>query len=96
MPLCRPFNEREKGIRSIEPTGIKEIVSKSHHGKTYTFDRVFNMSSKQCEIFAHICDPMINEVLMGYNCTIFAYGQTGSGKTYTMEGVINETNTMVK
>lgn len=28
----------------------------------------------------------MEEVLRGYNCTIFAYGQTGTGKTYTMEG----------
>lgn len=30
--------------------------------------------------------PIVNEVLEGFNCTIFAYGQTGTGKTYTMEG----------
>lgn len=30
--------------------------------------------------------PIVEEVLAGYNCTIFAYGQTGTGKTYTMEG----------
>ena len=30
----------------------------------------------------------INDVLNGYNGTIFAYGQTGSGKTYTMFGEI--------
>ncbi|CAH8857007.1 unnamed protein product [Trichobilharzia szidati] len=29
---------------------------------------------------------MIDEIIMGYNCTIFAYGQTGSGKTFTMTG----------
>lgn len=23
----------------------------------------------------------LDEVMMGYNCTIFAYGQTGTGKT---------------
>ena len=28
----------------------------------------------------------MEEVLEGFNCTIFAYGQTGTGKTYTMEG----------
>ncbi|KPV74072.1 uncharacterized protein RHOBADRAFT_4799, partial [Rhodotorula graminis WP1] len=30
--------------------------------------------------------PILQQVLQGYNCTIFAYGQTGTGKTYTMEG----------
>ncbi len=30
--------------------------------------------------------PIVEEVLEGYNCTIFAYGQTGTGKTFTMEG----------
>lgn len=30
--------------------------------------------------------PIVQEVLDGFNCTIFAYGQTGTGKTYTMEG----------
>ena len=30
--------------------------------------------------------PIVEEVLDGYNCTIFAYGQTGTGKTHTMEG----------
>lgn len=28
----------------------------------------------------------MEDVLEGYNGTIFAYGQTGSGKTYTMMG----------
>lgn len=30
--------------------------------------------------------PYIDEILNGFNLTIFAYGQTGSGKTYTMFG----------
>lgn len=34
---------------------------------------------------------MLEEVLMGYNCTLFAYGQTGTGKTYTMEGSLDGT-----
>ena len=29
---------------------------------------------------------MVNDVLQGYNGTIFAYGATGSGKTHTMFG----------
>lgn len=33
---------------------------------------------------------MVNDVLLGYNGTIFAYGPTGSGKTYTMFGNVND------
>jgi DNA replication protein DnaC len=29
---------------------------------------------------------IIENVLEGYNGTIFAYGQTGTGKTHTMTG----------
>ncbi|ORZ00902.1 kinesin related protein 2, partial [Syncephalastrum racemosum] len=39
-----------------------------------------------------VAQPILDQVLMGYNCTIFAYGQTGTGKTYTMEGELAEHN----
>lgn len=41
----------------------------------------YSSSSLLCVLLA-----VIEDVLAGYNCTIFAYGQTGTGKTYTMEG----------
>ncbi|RWW43494.1 hypothetical protein BHE74_00050833, partial [Ensete ventricosum] len=47
---------------------------------------VFGPTSKQKDLFEQSIAPIVNEVLEGYNCTIFAYGQTGTGKTYTMEG----------
>lgn len=31
--------------------------------------------------------PITQNVLEGYNGTIFAYGQTGTGKTHTMSGI---------
>ena len=31
------------------------------------------------------------QMLRGFNCTIFAYGQTGTGKTYTMSGDMSDT-----
>ncbi|KAG2624266.1 hypothetical protein PVAP13_3KG119900 [Panicum virgatum] len=43
-------------------------------------------SIRQKDLFEQSISPIVNEVLEGYNCTIFAYGQTGTGKTYTMEG----------
>jgi kinesin family protein 11 len=32
-------------------------------------------------VFEEVAESMLDEVLAGYNCTIFAYGQTGTGKT---------------
>ena len=37
---------------------------------------------------------IVNNVLEGYNGTIFAYGQTGTGKTFTMEGGRTRTRTV--
>lgn len=37
-----------------------------------------------------VVSPLLEQVLAGYNCTVFAYGQTGTGKTYTMEGINND------
>ena len=37
-----------------------------------------------------VVSPLLEEVLAGYNCTVFAYGQTGTGKTFTMEGIDND------
>ena len=48
--------------------------------------QVFGPNSQQEDLFNQAISPIVNEVLEGYNCTIFAYGQTGTGKTYTMEG----------
>ena len=32
-------------------------------------------------LYADVVQPILDEVLAGYNCTVFAYGQTGTGKT---------------
>lgn len=47
---------------------------------------MFGPDSKQAKVYSQAIVPIVEEVLDGYNCTIFAYGQTGTGKTYTMEG----------
>mmetsp|Transcript_2467 Transcript_2467/g.5648 ORF Transcript_2467/g.5648 Transcript_2467/m.5648 type:complete len:974 (+) Transcript_2467:1-2922(+) len=52
----------------------------------FTFDRVFQEDSCQEDVYNYCAKPLVQDVLDGYNCTIFAYGQTGSGKTHTMMG----------
>lgn len=42
------------------------------------------MQSTQEEIFEYGVRGIVNDVMAGYNGTVFAYGQTGSGKSFTM------------
>ncbi|XP_045710524.1 kinesin-like protein KIF11 isoform X3 [Phyllostomus hastatus] len=93
---CRPFNlaERKACAHSVvECDHVRKEVSVRTGGladkssrKTYTFDMVFGASTKQIDVYRSVVCPILDEVIMGYNCTIFAYGQTGTGKTFTMEG----------
>uniref|UniRef100_A0A8C5KVD1 Kinesin family member 11 n=1 Tax=Jaculus jaculus TaxID=51337 RepID=A0A8C5KVD1_JACJA len=93
---CRPFNlsERKANAHSVvECDHARKEVSVRTAGladkssrKTYTFDMVFGASTKQIDVYRSVVCPILDEVIMGYNCTIFAYGQTGTGKTFTMEG----------
>jgi kinesin family member 11 len=100
---CRPVDNEEKkaGLPSVVQTDVvnKKVsiqVGKNNNSsysktntKTFTFDKVFGMYSTQEEIFQSLVKPIVDECLMGFNCTIFAYGQTGTGKTHTMEGDIH-------
>ncbi|XP_075212973.1 kinesin-like protein KIF11 [Lycorma delicatula] len=68
----------------------KEILisdkNSDKHFRTFTFDKVLDADVSQADVFRTAMSPLIEDVLAGYNCTVFAYGQSGSGKTYTMVG----------
>ncbi|XP_013790092.1 kinesin-like protein KIF11, partial [Limulus polyphemus] len=92
---CRPLNWYEKKQNSYSvveanperrEVTVKDKGSEKSHTKTFAFDRVFGPETQQIDVYKMVVGPLIEEVLMGYNCTVFAYGQTGTGKTYTMEG----------
>ena len=87
----RPENQLE-----LSQTGSKRIVqfvspescvidARDFNG-SFTLDRVFDTSSKQNEVFEYSIKPTVDDLMNGYNGTVFAYGQTGSGKSYTMMG----------
>jgi len=63
-----------------------EVSNQLNSIQTFTFDRAFDPNSTQSDIFEQTAKPLIDDVLKGYNATIFTYGQSGSGKTYTMYG----------
>lgn len=86
----RPQNrvEIESGgqpIVSFQGPDTCTVDSKEAQG-SFTFDRVFDMSCKQSDIFDFSIKPTVDDILNGYNGTVFAYGQTGAGKSYTMMG----------
>ena len=56
----------------------------------FTYDRVFGMNSEQHEIFDFSIRTTVEDVMNGYNGTVFAYGQTGAGKSYTMMGDMDD------
>ncbi|CAK7224428.1 Kinesin-related motor protein [Sporothrix eucalyptigena] len=97
---CRGRNEREVRENSavvVNTAGAKGKTVELMMGpnalsnKTYNFDRVFSPAADQGMIFDDVVKPILDEMLSGFNCTIFAYGQTGTGKTYTMSGDMSET-----
>lgn len=62
------------------------VQESSTRQKSYHFDQVFGPEADQGMVYQDVVGPILEEVMSGYNCTIFAYGQTGTGKTHTMEG----------
>lgn len=73
-------------VVSTREVMLKPMLVDTRSSKKFTFDRAFDIHSKQHEVYHSVVAPYIEEVLAGFNCTVFAYGQTGTGKTYTMVG----------
>ena len=93
--LCRfrPLNQQERSSPDLinlsfnDPTSL--TLTPSPEGSsplTFTYDYLFTPDSTQEEVFSISAKPIIEDVLQGFNGTIFAYGQTASGKTHTMTG----------
>ncbi|KAF1936581.1 kinesin family protein-like protein [Clathrospora elynae] len=54
--------------------------------QTFAFDRVFDDTTSQGDVYESTTKPLLDSVLDGYNATVFAYGATGCGKTHTITG----------
>lgn len=93
--ICRPPSEEEVASRTPQVIKCDELtngvtltqnMNGKQYGRTYHFDQVFGPDTTQTDIYDGAISPIVQEVLNGFNCTIFAYGQTGTGKTHTMTG----------
>jgi kinesin family protein 18/19 len=68
----------QRGGRSFVPQG------KRSKDQTFAFDRVFDETTTQGDVYEATTKPLLDSVLDGYNATVFAYGATGCGKTHTI------------
>ncbi|PBC32069.1 Centromere-associated protein E [Apis cerana cerana] len=89
----RPLIEQEQDENLSIQWIVKEnsIVSLNQETKKledneFHFDYNFDMNTKNCNVFDNIIKPIVDDVMNGFNGTIFCYGQINSGKTYTMIG----------
>lgn len=64
--------------------------------KEFQFDHVMDMNADQEHCFETLGEPILTDILNGYNSTIMAYGQTGSGKTHTVFGPRHSIDTIGK
>jgi hypothetical protein len=82
----RPLNEREKKhgtLPVVSASTLDKSVTVIKGGKgstgkskqTFKFDNVFTSFSTQEDIFEATLQPIIRDVLNGYESTVFAYGQ---------------------
>ena len=94
----RPLSAKEQKRRVakvVQSSGNRVIVTHGPGGRggpdrTYAYDKVFSPYAAQEHVFESLVSPVVDEVLRGFNCTVFAYGPTGTGKTYTMEGTAED------
>ena len=78
------MNNGVGGQACIFPTNDTVIIKPENH--IYTHDLVLKPEATQEYVYEVVGKKTVDDVLNGYNGTLFTYGQTGSGKTYTLVG----------
>lgn len=97
--ICRfrPVNKRELAeggglapqLSFPDEKSVEVAAWNGRQPNTFNFDRVFSdPKTRQQDVYDLAAFQSINDVIKGYNSTIFAYGQTGAGKSWTMFGDI--------
>lgn len=83
----RPLLEREDAKAPSLWTFDDHTVTGMDH--SYTFDGVFPVESAQSSVYEKIGQPLVHQVLDGFNACVCCFGATSSGKTHTMLGEID-------
>lgn len=68
------------------PKQTGRIVNSRIREHRFIFDRLFDEDASQEHVYAATTKPLLDNILDGFNATVFAYGATGCGKTHTITG----------
>ena len=83
----KPLKSGQTYNLNVEDGAIRIETGRRSEVRRYKFDHFFDTDASQRDVYDSIGEPLVKNVLSGYNHCLFAFGQTGSGKTYTMTGV---------
>lgn len=79
-----PISKEVKHSNAVTVAGTKEIsVHSEKHNVNCNYDHIFDELCEQQDVFDRV-QPLLSDVLNGFNACIFAYGQTSAGKSFTM------------
>ncbi|KAL3161494.1 hypothetical protein ABBQ32_010369 [Trebouxia sp. C0010 RCD-2024] len=96
--LRPPFPHETGGgvVVNKEQSSISVFRERSSVAQSeFEFDKILAEDSLQADVYQAAVQPVVEDVLNGYNGTIMAYGQTGAGKTYTLSSIQPEAIGMI-
>ncbi len=93
-PIVKPMDQKVLVFDPPDTNPLTRLLNSNPlaHGNRrnkdvrYAFDRVFDSTASQTDVFSETCKPLLDGILNGYNASVFAYGATGCGKTHTISG----------
>ena len=80
----RPLNAREQKLDAA--AGAVTYLDADLGALALDAGSVFPQDTQQVQVYDTAARSTVDDVVAGFNGTIFAYGQTGAGKTFTMMG----------
>ena len=85
----RPMFGRDAGqpeLFDITDTTLSYEKEEGAQPTMFQLDKVFNMESRQEDVFETIGEVALSSLRQGFNSTVFCYGPSGTGKSYTCYG----------
>lgn len=87
--INNPNGENDRITLDTENHVVNIIINEGEESKRFDFDHIFKTDTTQPYVFDIAGSALVDNVLNGFNSTLFAYGQTGAGKTWSLVGMLD-------